>query len=141
MNAENSETVNGEAVAALLVRDLVTIGSVTYSTRLTGYGLFEDGVMFGFVEADGTFYLRATARTAEYFNSRGATKHREMPYWSVPDAVASDIQVLRDLAYQAADNAHLAASFGIDDLSPAVTKLSTLGTVSTVVKTMTLLAA
>ena len=118
MTAEPLETVEVETITALLVRDLAPIGSVSYERRLNGFALFEDGVMFGFVEADGTAYLRATSATAEQFHRRGGHKHPEMPYWSVPNSVAGDIGILCDLAYQAADNAHLAASFGIDDVAP-----------------------
>jgi len=139
MNQETPELDQAEIITNLLIKDLEPIGSVTAARRLHGFALFEDGVMFGFVEQDGTIYLRATMRTAERFNQLGSTKHAEMPYWSVPMAIASNVHALRDLAYQAADNAHLAASFGIEDAPTPITPKG--GTLGAVTRTVVLLAA
>ncbi len=104
-----------EVVAQLLTEDLQPVGSVTYSRRLTGYALLEDGVMFGFVTEDGEAYLRASAATAAQFHAMGSAKHPQMPYWTIPAAAAADLAHLCELAYEAADMAHIAILFGIDD--------------------------
>ena len=117
MNTSNT----AEETTRLLAADLHSIGSISYQPRLGGYALLEDGVMFGFVAADGVPYLRATAATAGRFHDLGATKHADMPYWTIPAAIAADRAVLCELAYEAADLAHMAFLFGIDD-EPAVVR-------------------
>jgi|GEM_PF-5373107 len=104
-----------ELTARLLADDLRTIGAVTCAPRLNGYALFEDGVMFGLVENDGTVFLRTNTISAERFHELESTKHGELPYWTVPRVALHNIVLLRELAYEAADTAHIAASFGIND--------------------------
>jgi len=43
----------------------------------------------------------------------GSAKHSETPYWPIPHSLAADLVRLRDMAYEAADLAHLAFSFDI----------------------------
>lgn len=124
-DSKASETSqHAELTAQLLTEDLGAIGSVSWAPRLDGYALFEDGVMFGFVAQDCTPYLRANAASAARFHDMGSTKHAEMPYWSVPRSAIADVGLLRELAYESADAAHIAASFGIDDDPIVITKPS-----------------
>jgi len=110
----------------LLARDLLAIGSVTVERRFQGWALLDDDVMFGFVDHHGTAYLRASAAIAEYFHELGSSKHPEMPYWSIPESIATDIDRLRHYAYEASDNAHIAISFGISDGQTRTVKPSSL---------------
>lgn len=108
-----------EVIAQLLVTDLADIGDVSFEPRLTGMALLEDGVMFGYVDNDGTPYLRATEQTAARFHALGSVKHSEMPYWSIPHGISADKGTLHEIAYEAAEAAHLAFSFDISDTPAA----------------------
>ena len=106
MEAVGSEAL-AHVVARLVCEDLAAIGTVSAKPRLSGAAILEKDVMFGFVEADGTVFLRADARTAKRFNELGGHKHTEMPYWSVPACIACDRNLFAEIAYEAADIAHL----------------------------------
>lgn len=102
-------------IADLLAADIGTIGSVSTEPRFDGVALLEDGVMFGYVDADGTPYLRANEATAAHFHGLGSSRHPQMPYWSIPPSVSGDLARLRQAADEAADLAHLAYSFGLSE--------------------------
>jgi len=129
------ETTGSEAlahvVARLVCEDLESIGNITVSSRLSGAALLEDDVMFGFVEADGTVFLRTDMRTAKRFSDLGGTKHPEMPYWSVPASVACDRLLFSEIAYEAVDVAHLEFLLTPDDYQRAVRTPATLRRVIT----------
>jgi len=99
---------NPELTARELAKDLAVIGSVTCVERFDGWALLDAGVMFCFVDQNNTIYLRAGERTAARFADLGSTKHPDMPYWTLPAAAQEDVEMTRDLAYEAADIAHLA---------------------------------
>lgn len=115
MHLHQEPTTTAQTVADLLIKDLAPIGDLTQERRLSGIALLEDGVMFAYIDADGTPFLRTTHVTARQFHALGSKKHPEMRYWEIPHGIAADIARLREAAYQAADAAHLAFSFTIDD--------------------------
>ena len=118
MLISDSEVVTSQGIAELLASALAPIGDISLEPRLQGVALLDDGVMFGYVDATGTPYLRATAMSAPRFHALDSTKHPEMQYWSIPHSLAADIPRLRELAFDAADAAHLAFSFDIDEVTP-----------------------
>lgn len=124
MDNKYKDLTAAEAVAGLLARDLAPIGVITQERRLSGIALLEDGVMFGYVDADGTPFLRTTLATAQRFHALGSRKHPEMRYWSIPHSIASDNSQLLEAAYESADAAHLAFSFNVDDVDVIVTTRS-----------------
>jgi len=99
---------NPELTARMLAKDLAVIGSVTCVERFDGWALLDAGVMFAFVDDQNIVYLRAGKRTAARFAELGSAKHPDMPYWTLPVAAHDDVEMIRDLAYEAADIAHLA---------------------------------
>lgn len=126
------------AIADQLAEQLAAIGDVAVAPRFNGYALLENEVMFAFVDEDGVAYLRAGVTSAQRFASLGGTKHVEMPYWSIPTRVLNDAELLLELAYQAADIAHLAADTGPIDVDTA--RATAYGTLRAVVS-LTLLSA
>ena len=141
MNMDDASIPVGEieTITQCLVKDLAAIGSVSYAAQFNGFALFEDGVMFGLVDEESTVYLRASLQTGERFSQMGSVKHAELPYWSLPEVLSSDLATLRALAYEAADNAHIAASFGIDDDADARHALASVTPLRTMLTTLTLL--
>ena len=103
-------------MARLLVEDLRSIGSVSAQQNLSGYAVYEDGVSFGLIDHDGIVYLRTCTRSALRFQALGSTKHPHLNYWSLPDRAKADVSLLRELAIEAAEISHIAASFGIDEI-------------------------
>jgi TfoX/Sxy family transcriptional regulator of competence genes len=80
MLISDSEVVTSQGIAELLASALAPIGDISLEPRLQGVALLDDGVMFGYVDATGTPYLRATAMSAPRFHALGSTKHPEMQY-------------------------------------------------------------
>lgn len=101
---------NPELTARLLAQDLAVIGCISCVERFDGWALLDSGVMFGFIDNTNVAFLRASELTALRFADLGATKHRDLPYWTVPAQASTDLVMLRDLAYEAADAAHLAVA-------------------------------
>lgn len=112
---------NAELTARLLTQDLAVIGCISCVERFDGWALLDSGVMFGFVDQDNVVFLRASELSALRFATLGATKHQDMPYWTVPVDASTDLGMLRDLAYEAADAAHLAVA---DQFSSRVAELT-----------------
>ena len=83
MLISDSEVVTSQGIAELLASALAPIGDISLEPRLQGVALLDDGVMFGYVDATGTPYLRATAMSAPRFHALGSTKHPEMQYLSL----------------------------------------------------------
>ncbi len=90
-------------IAASLEDRFAPLGDVRAKAMFGGFGLFADGVMFALVTKDGTPYLRADDTTASRFLDRGSSKHRPMPYWSIPAEVLDDDAALLEWAEQALD--------------------------------------
>lgn len=99
-----------ELTARILTRDLAAIGAVRCVERFDGWALLEGPVMFGFVDNTNQVFLRTNELTAQRFSAFGGTKHPHMPYWTVPERVGANLDLLRDLAYEAIDAAHLAVA-------------------------------
>ena len=57
------------------------IGNVTIKTLFTGYGIFYQNDMFGIYQ-NGTFYLRAKHKLAEYLEDKGAVRWTPTDYKS-----------------------------------------------------------
>ena len=87
--------------AAWLVDELAGLGEVTSKKMFGGYGIFESDVMFALIDSDGTAHLRSSPTDEHRYVEAGASKHGRMPYWSIPDAVASDHEQLVDWATEA----------------------------------------
>ena len=80
-------TVVAKEAADAVVAGLAPLGNVTARGMFGGYGIRVDGVMFGLVDRDGIFHLRADDQTRRAFEEAGGEQHGSMPYFSVPDAV------------------------------------------------------
>lgn len=105
--AKKGEKRSGEAKAAAdaLVERLSAMSGVSAKGMFGGYGVFDDGVMFGLVNRAGVLHFRVTDDTVADFVDRGAGRHGKMPYYEIPDEVLNDDAMLRAWAEAAAAGA------------------------------------
>lgn len=87
-----------ESVAALFA----PIGEVSWKKMFGGAGIFVEGRMFALIDASGQLHLKVGDANRERFEQAGATKHSRMPYYSVPDAVRGNDEVLLAWARESA---------------------------------------
>lgn len=99
-----------ELIARMLTQDLAVLGAVSCVQRFDGWALLEESIMFGFVDNNRQVFLRANELTAQRFAAFGGVKHPDMPYWTVPSQAEADLGMLRELAYEAVDAAHIAVA-------------------------------
>ncbi len=102
---EKGSKRTGEAKesAERFVDALAPLGDVISKGMFGGYGIFQDGKMFGLVDSGGEWFLKANDDAqAAAFQEAGSDKHGRMPYWSVPAAVAADEAALHAWARDAA---------------------------------------
>lgn len=87
--------------AALLLEKLGSIDGITSKSMFGGHGIFHDGKMFCMVDSKGTAYLKANETNQSTYESAGAQPQGRMPYFSIPDAVFNDLDLLVDWAKSA----------------------------------------
>ena len=95
---EAAETARG------LVEDLVSLGEVTSKKMFGGFGIFEDGLMFGLVDSEGSAFFRLGAENGDRYQDR----HGKMPYGRVPHQILNDDQQLLAWAEEALQAARAA---------------------------------
>ena len=84
-----------EATARWAEDELAELGAVSARKMFGGFGVFLDGVMFAIVDRDGNLFYRADERTQPSYVNGGSAQLPRMPYWSVPNEVLADPDVLR----------------------------------------------
>ena len=71
------------------------IGNITSNKLFGGYGFFHREQMFGIIDPDGIFYVKADEALSQSLSGAGGTKHDKMPYYSIPKELeASDEKML-----------------------------------------------
>ena len=83
-----------EATARWAEEELAALGPVSARKMFGGFGIFLDGVMFAIVDPDGDLFYRTDERTGPSYVAGGSAQHPRMPYWSVPNDVLADPDVL-----------------------------------------------
>lgn len=71
-----------------------------------GYGIFQNGVMFGMVTSGGDVYFKCTESNRRRFEEAGSVSFGRMPYYSIPKDALDDVRVLRDWAASSIAAAH-----------------------------------
>lgn len=77
-----------------LVEKLITIDEVTSKRMFGGHGIFHQDKMFGLITAKGGQYLKADKKNIETFLSKGSEKHSRMSYYSIPNDVLENHDLL-----------------------------------------------
>lgn len=99
MGAKGDKMTNTSVLAAAqLVEKLESIGSITTKKMFEGHGVFHEGKMFGIIDSKGMAYLKANSSILEIFESAGSHKHGKMPYYSIPETVLKNHELLLEWA-------------------------------------------
>lgn len=85
-------------VAELLVDKLHTIGAISTKKMFGGHGIFHESKMFGIIDSKGTAFLKADNTSREIYEEKGADKHGKMPYYSIPEAILNNQDILMQWA-------------------------------------------
>ena len=77
---------------------LSSLGDIRIRKMFGGYGVFEGDTMFALVDSKGIVFFKADDSNVHLYDHAGSSKHFRMPYYSVPDKVLADEDVLHDWA-------------------------------------------
>ena len=88
------------------------IDGVTSKKMFGGYGIYLDGLIFAIITDDSELRFKANDETKEQYESRGGkqfiyTGHKNkkptpMPYWTVPEEIMEDRELIEEWARQSA---------------------------------------
>ena len=84
-----------------LMDKLAMIDGLRSKKMFGGHGLFHDDKMFGLIDSKGVAFFKVEKGMEEDYTSVGAHQHSRMPYYSIPQNVFADLDVLVDWAQKA----------------------------------------
>ena len=88
-----SNPASAEATALLLSK-LVGIDGVTSKKMFGGHGIFHDSKMFALIDSKGNCFIKADDSTRPDYLAKGSEQHSRMPYYSLPQEVEDDAEML-----------------------------------------------
>ncbi len=91
-----------------VMADLAPLGDIRARAMFGGYGIFEDGDMFGLMSGSVLFFKIGEANRAA-FEAAGAEQVNQMPYFRVPDSVLDDAGLLQEWTHAAIEVGHATA--------------------------------
>ena len=91
-----------------VMADLEPLGDVRARAMFGGYGIFEDGDMFGLLSGSELYFKVGDANRAA-FEEAGAQQFSRMPYFRVPDSVLEDAGLLQEWTHAAIGVGHATA--------------------------------
>jgi len=71
----------------MFIGRIKSLGDISYKKVFGGYGVFESGVMFALVPNNGGIYLISGRGNIARFEEAGANKHKQLPYYQIPEGV------------------------------------------------------
>ena len=78
----------------LLIEKLSAIEGINSKKMFGGYGIFQEGKMFALVNSKGEIYFKTDDSIRSKFENAGAHQHGKMPYFSLPENVLLDQELL-----------------------------------------------
>ncbi len=79
----------------LMVNKLTQLGDISAKGMFGGHGIFFKGKMFGMVDSKGVCFLKLKDEKDQLeIEKLGSTKHSRMPYWSIPETVFKELDIL-----------------------------------------------
>lgn len=93
---ERETSASGQSAELLLAR-IDGLGNITSKKMFGGYGIFNEGKMFGIVDSKGNCFLKVDDDLKLEFEALGSEKHSKMPYFSIPESVINDHDKLSEL--------------------------------------------
>ena len=91
---------------ACLELDLSSIGNISSRKMFGGYGVFSSKTMFALVTSEGKIFFKVAEANQQCYQEAGAEKYGKMPYYSLPDSVRKDREMLHDWACLSIQVAH-----------------------------------
>ncbi len=85
---------------------LAPLKNVRARKMFGGYGLFQQGKMFGLISSEAELFLKVDASNQARFRRSRSPQHGKMPYFRVPKSVLGDDRELLDWASSAVEVAH-----------------------------------
>lgn len=102
MGKKGDKLTNASVLSAeILFTKLESIGGITTKKMFGGHGIFHDKKMFGMVTSKGLCCFKANAMTKADYEEKGGVKHGRMPYFSIPNEVMDDFDLLLEWAKKA----------------------------------------
>jgi DNA transformation protein and related proteins len=87
-------TQDSVTAAEELVNKLESIGGISSKRMFGGHGIFHDGKMFCIVDSKGQCFLKADETNKSEFEEKDSFQHSRMPYFSLPDEVMNNSELL-----------------------------------------------
>ncbi len=87
-------TQDSVTAAETLENKLVSIGGITSKRMFGGFGIFHEGKMFGLVDSKGLCLLKVYDSNKSDFEEKDSFQHSRMPYFSIPDEVMNNQEIL-----------------------------------------------
>ena len=78
----------------LLIEKLESIKGLSNKRMFGGYGVFHEGRMFSIVDSSGQCYLKVDDSSRSAFEEKDSQKHSRMPYFSIPETIFNDPDLL-----------------------------------------------
>ena len=91
-----------------VMTDLEPLGDIRERAMFGGYGIFENGDMFGLLSGSALFFKIGEANRAA-FEAVGAEQFNRMPYFRVPDSVMDDAGLFQKWTHAAIEVGHATA--------------------------------
>ena len=96
-------TGDAKISAEFFCERLSRIAGITSKKMFGGYGIFHEGKMFALVNSSGQVYLKSDDTIMSKFDQVGAQSHGKMPYFSIPESVFNDPEILVNWAQESID--------------------------------------
>jgi DNA transformation protein len=77
---------------------LAMLGDIRVKKMFGGYGIFEGDRMFALIDSSGRVFFKVDDANQARFEGAESEKHARMPYYSVPEEVLSDDDLLEEWA-------------------------------------------
>ena len=91
-----------------VIEALEPLGDIRARAMFGGYGIFEEGTMFGLMSGSVLYFKVGDANRAA-FEEAGTQQFSRMPYFRVPDAVMDDPGLLQEWTHAAIRVGHATA--------------------------------
>ena len=99
MGEKDAKLISAASEAAEDIQNrLAELGDIRIKKMFGGYGIFEEDKMFALIDSKGPVFFKTDETNQARFEEAGSEKHARMPYFSVPEEVLSEDDLLREWA-------------------------------------------
>ena len=105
MGIKDKRSIQEKGLSAqLMVEKLNSLGGISFKNMFGGQGIFKDDKMFCIVDSAGNYFFKVNDANKSDFEKEGSVKHSRMPYFSVPQNVFDDYDMLITWAKKCINN-------------------------------------